>query len=153
VCDAPHDGVAKLLLTWLVLSHRRAHAALFRDGSYTALRVTGTQAAHVCAFARRHGTSIALTIVPRLHRSLLTADDESLRIPLQVWDDTVVELPRRCRPRDWLSVLDGCAVVAVDQGDNRVIRVANVLGNFPVALLSQNAVSGLDAEPPGTRAA
>jgi (1->4)-alpha-D-glucan 1-alpha-D-glucosylmutase len=136
-CDAPHDGVAKLLLTWTVLNHRRAHAVLFRDGSYTALRVAGTQAAHVCAFARRHGTGVALTIAPRLHGSLLAPGD-SLRIPTEVWDDTVVELPRRCRPRDWINVLDGCGVVAVDQGDNRVIRVADVLGNFPVALLATN---------------
>jgi len=136
VCDAPHDGAPKLLLTWTVLNYRRANAALFRDGSYTALRVTGKQAANLCAFARRHGTGVAVTIAPRLHRSLLAPDGDSLRIPIQAWDDTAVELPRRCRPRDWINVLDGCAAVAADQGDDRVIRVADVLGNFPVALLA-----------------
>jgi (1->4)-alpha-D-glucan 1-alpha-D-glucosylmutase len=136
LCDAPHDGAAKLLLTWTVLNHRRKHAQVFRDGSYTALRVTGARAAQVCAFARRHGTGMALTIVPRLHGSLLTTDGDSLRIPIEVWGDTVVELPRRCRPRAWLNVLDGCEVVAVEQGAAPVIRIADVLGNFPVALLS-----------------
>ena len=112
------------------------HADLFADGSYLPLRVAGKQAVHVCAFARRHGTDLAVTVATRLHRSFLEPDSDTLRIPVQVWEDTVVELPRRCRPRQMVNILDGCAAVPLEQDGKFTLRVADLLGNFPVALLA-----------------
>src|SRR5207253_4500898 len=70
------DGRCKLFVTWKVLQFRRDHAALFRDGEYLPLRVSGEYAANVCAFARRHEGKLTVTIAPRLYLRLLGPERE-----------------------------------------------------------------------------
>ncbi|RZI73983.1 MAG: malto-oligosyltrehalose synthase, partial [Variovorax sp.] len=67
---SPHDGRAKLWLTWRLLGVRSEHPALFRDGSYTALQVRGAKAAHVLAFMRQHGPHTLIVIAGRLFATL-----------------------------------------------------------------------------------
>ena len=52
----PRDPRLKLFVTWRVLQFRRQHADLFRLGDYIPLEVSGPQARHVCAFARKYGS-------------------------------------------------------------------------------------------------
>jgi (1->4)-alpha-D-glucan 1-alpha-D-glucosylmutase len=81
------DGRIKLLLTQRLLRFRREHPALFQNGTYSPLTVTGTFAESCVAFAREHEGKWIVVIVPRL----------SSRVgfpPIgEKWQDTTVELP------------------------------------------------------------
>jgi (1->4)-alpha-D-glucan 1-alpha-D-glucosylmutase len=133
--ERPEDGAAKLLVVWTAATFRREHAALFRDGTYLALRVVGSRAGHVCAFARCHAGELALTVVSRLHRDLLAKDLESLLISTQAWGDTYIELPSRWNCDGLVNRMDGQPVSVAEHSGRRSLRVADVLGNFPVALI------------------
>src|SRR5206468_38177 len=63
----------------------------FREGGYTALRVTGEHARHAIAFARRRGRDASITVVPRLMHGL-GLQPGALPVGI-VWDDARVELP------------------------------------------------------------
>jgi malto-oligosyltrehalose synthase len=133
------DGRCKLLLIWKVLQLRREQPQLFSHGSYRRLRVRGTRAHHLCAFARRCAGQSLIVIAPRLYRRLL--DDPAL-LPLgaAVWQDTLIELPREERSRRaFHNVLDGVEVSPIREGDTTGIRVAQALSDFPVALLAAGA--------------
>jgi (1->4)-alpha-D-glucan 1-alpha-D-glucosylmutase len=85
------DGRAKLFVTWRLLQLRRAREALFREGGYTALRVTGEKSRHAVAFARRRGKEACITVVPRLMFGL-GMDPGALPVG-GLWGDARVELP------------------------------------------------------------
>ena len=88
---APEDGRAKLWITWRLLALRRERPALFRDGDYAALMVSGTYATHVVAFARRHNGTLLVVIAGRLFARLL---GEAMLPPLgeSAWADTKVAI-------------------------------------------------------------
>lgn len=100
----PDDGRAKLWLTWRLLSLRRQHTELLRDGDYAALPTTGAAAEHVIAYARRLGAATIIVLAPRLLARLL---DQQPGSPLgaAVWSDTGVEidLPDGSRLTDVLT--------------------------------------------------
>lgn len=133
--DGLRDGRCKLFLTWKLLQYRRDHAALFREGEYLPLRTAGAHAANVCAFARCHAGTIAVTIAPRLYLRLL-GDREDLPLGATVWGDTTIELPTDPADSTPLrNLLDGTGVAAAKAGNRRVIRVAEALAHFPVGFL------------------
>ncbi|WP_114973015.1 malto-oligosyltrehalose synthase [Rhodoferax ferrireducens] len=100
----PQDGRAKLWITWRLLALRRERPALFRDGDYTALKVSGAHAQHVVAFTRRFEGTTLVVIAGRLFARLL---GEALVPPLgeATWADTavLVDLPDGTRLTDALS--------------------------------------------------
>jgi (1->4)-alpha-D-glucan 1-alpha-D-glucosylmutase len=138
------DGRAKLFLTWKALQLRKAQPELFARGDYRALRVHGSQAPHVCAFARHHAGAWVVVIAPRLYRRLLD-DPERLPLGAAVWQDTLVELPRDEGRGELLNVLSGTRVLPVRYGSGSALQVAQALEEFPVALLG-----GGNAAAPGT---
>jgi (1->4)-alpha-D-glucan 1-alpha-D-glucosylmutase len=144
------DGRCKLLLTVKALQLRRTQPRLFSHGEYRRLNVHGSRAHHVCAFARRTEGQSLVVIAPRLYRRLL---DDPARLPLgaEVWENTLVELPREERSRRQLrSVLDGAPLRSTEQGGTAGILVAQALADFPVALLS--GTDGSESTPAaGTR--
>jgi (1->4)-alpha-D-glucan 1-alpha-D-glucosylmutase len=130
------DGRAKLFLTWQVLQFRREHEALFRDGEYIPLRVTGQQAANVCAFARRLEGELAITIVGRLYLRLL-GQREDPPLGESIWTDTAVELPRDCAsPLTLHNVFSGATLATFQSGNRWAVRLADALADFPVVLLA-----------------
>jgi (1->4)-alpha-D-glucan 1-alpha-D-glucosylmutase len=130
------DGRAKLFLTWKTLLVRREHEELFRDGEYLPLRVTGEHASNVCAFARRHQGGLAVTIAPRLYLRLLL-DNEAPPLGESVWSDTAVELPKEIAEAVKLrNVLINRAVQTSKAGNRVVLKLADALEHFPVALLT-----------------
>jgi (1->4)-alpha-D-glucan 1-alpha-D-glucosylmutase len=134
------DGRAKLFLTWKALQLRREHAELFRDGEYIPLRVTGVHASNVCAFARRHAGALVVTIAPRLYLRLLV-ENEAPPQGETVWGDTAVELPKEItEPIELRNVLVNRPVPASSSGSRVVVRLADALEHFPVALLVRPAV-------------
>ena len=62
----PEAAAAKLALIAALLGLRRAHPALFAEGSYEPIPATGPSAASFCAFARRHGGD-TLLVAAALH--------------------------------------------------------------------------------------
>jgi (1->4)-alpha-D-glucan 1-alpha-D-glucosylmutase len=122
------SGAIKLFVTSRGLRARRDHHDLFVDGEYVPLSVVGAYAAHVVAFARRHGDEWALAAVPRLTTQLT-------RPPLfpvgrDVWADTAVVLPAGA-PGEWNDVLCGATFTSADGA----VPVATLLDRLPVALL------------------
>jgi (1->4)-alpha-D-glucan 1-alpha-D-glucosylmutase len=108
------EGLPKLHVTRKALLLRRRHPELFGpDGSYAPIMAAGPRSDHVVGFARGGG---AVTIAPRLPLKLGGA-----------WGDTTIEMPAG----NWTDDLTGSKVA-----DGKV-WVADLLGRFPVALLSR----------------
>jgi len=142
------DGRCKLLLTWKALQLRREQPRLFSHGDYRRLTVHGARAHHVCAFARRCAGQSLLVLAPRLYRRLL---DDPARLPLgsEVWQDTIVELPREERSRRaFRSVLDGTLIEPLRDGNAMGVSVAQALSAFPVAMLTGGAAPSAAGRPP-----
>ena len=134
--DNLHDGRCKLYLIWRVLQFRRAHEALFRDGEYLPLRVSGDHAAKICAFARSHHDRLAVVVAPRLYRRLL-GERSDPPLGTQIWGNCAIELPRGYGSSGPLeSVLGGDTVPVQQHGSPAGLRVGNALSQFPVALLT-----------------
>ncbi len=126
---APHDGRAKLWLTWRLLALHAEQPRLFRLGAYTPLAAAGAGAAHLVAYARRLEGDSLVFIAGRLYAQLLV---EPERLPLgeDVWGDTTVEVPFADA-----SVLEN--VISGERlrvADGRV-RVADAWASFPGAAL------------------
>jgi (1->4)-alpha-D-glucan 1-alpha-D-glucosylmutase len=131
--DASGDGRVKLYVTQRALAFRREHHDLFAEGAYVPLHARGECADHVCAFARTLGDRIAVVVVPRL---VVGLGDGQERRPLgDVWGDTELVLPpavaKPCR-----DLFTGAAIEPRRAGDDAVLPMASVLGDFPVALLT-----------------
>jgi (1->4)-alpha-D-glucan 1-alpha-D-glucosylmutase len=127
------DGRAKLYVTWRALQFRKAHAELFKAGEYLPAHVSGTHAAHVCAFARRLANEWIFVIIPCLYAQLL-GEREELPLGAAVWADTTIELPRRLGSAALRDVLTGGAVDTQVHDGGRSVAVGAALANFPVAL-------------------
>ncbi|HWK45811.1 MAG TPA: malto-oligosyltrehalose synthase [Stellaceae bacterium] len=125
------DGREKLFVIWAALNLRKARPALFAQGDYTPLAATGERADHVIAFARGGGAGggAAITVVPRLVPGLMPgssqADD---RLD---WGDTGLPLGAGL----YRDVLTGVTIAA---RDDIVVPVAELLADFPVALLTRD---------------
>ena len=131
------DGRAKLYLTWRSLQLRSEHPELFQDGDYLPLTVTGRQADHLCAFARRgepgrgeprRFEQSAVTVVPRLLFRLAGNADP---LGADIWGDTWIQMPA-C---DWENWLTGEHLQAKQVEDSWRLPAGGVLRHFPVALL------------------
>ncbi len=120
------DGRIKLAVTARAGRLRRDAAALFLDGTYEPLAVTGAQADHVVALARRLGDETVVAIVPRLVAGL-TSDEHPLPLGPEAWGDTRVGTGA-------LALRDVLSGATHDVGADG-LRVADVLVDCPVALL------------------
>ena len=140
------DGRAKLHVIRSVLALRRRHERLFSEGEYLPARVGGDHRQQICAFFRRlpqrrrrrdgPGRSadlVSLTIIPRLCGRLGAAS--SVPVPAEAWGGTAVDIPRRFAGTQWTNLLDGTRLGALASDAHHSVRIADVLGQFPVALL------------------
>lgn len=131
--DQLGDGRPKLYLAWRVLQFRRHHPALFRDGDYTALGTTGSHAENLCAFARRHGRDLAVTVAPRWFTQL-TGVPSSIPLGEAAWGDTSIDLDND-DAGVYRELLSGTKLATGDRSGVPTLRVADALAHFPVALL------------------
>jgi (1->4)-alpha-D-glucan 1-alpha-D-glucosylmutase len=121
------DGRLKLYLLAAALKIRKAHAGLFRNGRYIALRPAGPFHNHVIAFARHSGPEWSITVVPRFLTALVGEDEDPLGPG--IWQDTVIGLPEEA-PARWKNIFTHEELTA----DNR-LALGDVLAVYPVALL------------------
>jgi (1->4)-alpha-D-glucan 1-alpha-D-glucosylmutase len=136
-----HDGRIKLFVTQRTLRFRREHDDLFTQGEYIALESGGEVAQHLCAYMRRNAQGEqALVVTPRLVATLV---GRTKRAPLgaDVWGDSYLALPSgkvgEGAGRGYVNLFTGERVAARRRGKEWVLPVAELLGNFPVALLAQ----------------
>lgn len=130
----PGDGRVKLFLIRQVLHYRRLHPELFQQGRYVPISVSGQCAHHVCAFARLHHRKRAIVVVPRLVVRL----NRGLNIwPIgeDVWGDTRLVLAGTRQGHGFANVLTGESHRAQSEKQQPGLRLGEILGRFPVALL------------------
>lgn len=133
------DARVKLGIIHRALALRAVSPALFLAGAYLPLRVDGSGAEHVVAFARQHGDAYAIVIGTRLAASLLSPQSDLPLVDPGRWEDTSIELPPALAGRalfDWLSP------AAPKVGDDGRLFVRDALIALPVALLVEEGVPG-----------
>jgi len=122
------SGLIKQALIVRTLALRRSRPDLFAQGSYQPLAVTGRFADRIVAFARRLGSDVAITVVPRAASRLLAPGD--IAFARAAWEDTSVVL---IGGQAFISVLDGRT------SEPGPVNVERLLDRLPCALLhSQN---------------
>ncbi len=134
--DSIWDGRAKLYVTRVALAARFHDPRLFQTGAYLPLAVSGPHARHVFAFARVSDGSTAVTVVPRLSRTL--TGGSAPPVGEGVWGETVVHLPAEF-PQHLRPLCGREAAIRLESRDPRTLRVGHLLANFPVALLVSKA--------------
>lgn len=128
------DGRIKLFTTAKTLEFRRAHANLFAQGEYIPLSAEGPHAGNVFAFVRRWEKEWCLVAVP-LRLKGIFPEGESLASG-SLWDGTVLTLPEDA-PALWKNEFTGAsAELTVSPKGIQRLPVSQVLGAFPVGLLS-----------------
>jgi (1->4)-alpha-D-glucan 1-alpha-D-glucosylmutase len=123
------DGKVKLYVISRALCYRKSHPELFSEGSYQGLKVTGSLAGHVCAFARKRQDSWAVTIVPRLASAITPVGTFLLG---EAWRETSIQLPRGA-PAEWRNLFDGTTRRTGRPAGT--FFLSDILQRFPLALL------------------
>ena len=121
------DGHIKLWTTAATLRLRRDRAALFQDGGYRPLAAEGERSDHLVAFAREHGSEVAISAVPRLAHTLAAGRTTTNLSPH--WGDTRVTVP----PGRYRNVFTG---EVLDAASGALAGSALFL-HFPVVLLDR----------------
>ncbi len=116
------DGRIKLYVTYKALNFRRAHRDLFLGGDYIGFH----DPLHACAFVRHRGEEWALVAVPRF----AYRPGGGLVNP-GAWGEEALTLPEGA-PTRWRNVFTG--------EDTASLRLRDLFGRFPVALLEPVAV-------------
>ena len=126
-----HPACAKLYVTWKTLAFRGEFSALFQRGEYIALSTSGPNANHIVGFARKHEGRVALVAAPRLCAQLM-GDRYDTICHEAIWRDTTLAVPdfgAAC----YHNVFTGECIQS--RGGAQQLPVADLFGNFPVALL------------------
>lgn len=119
------DGRIKQQLIRATLALRRQQPALFAQGGYHPLSVSGALARSVLAYARRCGTAEAVVAVTRL--AARHVDPKRPHVPPQCWRDTGIHVG----DGEWVDALTGHTVAA----HAGWLRARDVFATLPVALL------------------
>jgi (1->4)-alpha-D-glucan 1-alpha-D-glucosylmutase len=122
------DGRIKLFVLWRLLQLRKTRPDSFADGAYRHLMVGGRRADRVIAYSRDH----VAVVVPRLVYPLLRVRDDGT--PALGFANETVALPAKW-PRRFVNVFTGAPVEASAKSSRPRFEVAELLRNFPVAVL------------------
>ena len=130
------DGRIKLYITMVGLHYRRTHAPLFLSGEYVPLKVEGTKKKHVCAFARIYEDQAVVAVVPILVKGLCQ-ETETFPFGPSLWEDTWVIVPSWRPASCYQNLLTGEILSSTKVEGTQSLRVAEILGSCPVALLER----------------
>jgi len=122
------NGYIKQALTATLCNTRWQEAAVFADGEYIPLALSGEYAHHAFAFARHLEQDWIVVVVP-IH-TLLLAHRQNADILSIDWKDTVVVMPYDT-PSDWVNLLTS----AGGQHDG-TIALAELFASFPLSVLT-----------------
>ncbi|MFL6551310.1 MAG: malto-oligosyltrehalose synthase [Povalibacter sp.] len=129
------QATGKLFVTYMLLKLRREYPDVFIQGRYEPLNVEGEQREHLLAFARTTDSRRIVVVVSRWACKLMNA---ALASPIgNVWGETTIDLPAGS-PESFIELFANEPVTPVqhESGQQR-LRVANVLAQFPFAVLVQ----------------
>ncbi|WP_425614660.1 malto-oligosyltrehalose synthase [Anatilimnocola sp. NA78] len=121
------DGNIKLFIHQVALQLRRELPDLFTGGQYLPLEITGSQAERLVAFARVHGSTQAIVIVPRMIAGLVPGGNAP--VGDSVWLDATVMLPEQLRGAGWQNMF-----TAEQEQLGERLQAGVALANFPVSL-------------------
>jgi len=130
------DGRIKLWLTTEGLRYRRAHAALFQQGEYVPLQVSGAKQEHLFAFARIQGDQAVVVVVPRLLTGVIE-DPTELPVGERIWGDTRVTMPSWKDDSPYQNVLTGSQSATTSDDGRQTIAAAEILRDCPIALMER----------------
>ncbi len=125
------DGRIKLFLTRGLLHFRRAHPALFEQGKYLPLTVSGTFADNCIAFAREHEGQWMAVLAPRLSSRV------GFPPTREKWQDTAVELPAALSREGVRELFTGREFRV---GDN-FVKLSDAMVNLPFAVLTNQGAA------------
>ncbi|GLU32261.1 malto-oligosyltrehalose synthase [Trinickia caryophylli] len=131
------DARVKLGIVQRALTLRAHSPALFLEGDYEPLPVTGNCAEHAIAFARRHGDAYAIVIGTRLAASLLSPQSDVPLVDPALWEDTSITLPPTLASR---TLFDWFSPAAPKADANGRLLLSEALSALPVALLVEEGV-------------
>ena len=136
LANKPEDGRLKLFVTSRALAFRRARRELFASGGYLPLAASGAQADSVVAFARKSGDAEAVVVAGRFFTRLGTGRAGPLwRGGEELWGDTILMLDGRLARARYRDAFTGAEFDAREAWGVTSVRLAEVLGRLPVALL------------------
>jgi len=127
------DGRLKMFLTHKALQIRRGLSALFLEGDYLPLTVSGPQGDRVVAFARKLDQEWVLVLAARFYSQL--TEPETLPLGERVWGGNFLMLPEDA-PGNWRETLTGSLHQSIETGDGQGLPLAEVFRYLPVALLT-----------------
>jgi (1->4)-alpha-D-glucan 1-alpha-D-glucosylmutase len=127
------NGMIKLYVIKKILNFRKAEKELFSSGEYVPLEGHDQKSEYFCAFLRRNGKKSIIVVVPRLVRSLM--GDEMSPCGETVWGDSTLIVPFADAGRKYRNILTEEAVPVIRHNDANSMRLSDVLGNAPVAVL------------------
>ncbi len=130
------EGRIKLYITMVGLQYRRTHAPLFLSGEYVPLKAEGTKKRHVCAFARIYEDQAVVAVVPILVKGLCQ-ETETFPFAPSVWEDTRVIVPSWKQASCYQNLLTGELLSSIETEGKQSLRLAEILGSCPVALLER----------------
>lgn len=130
------DGRIKLYTTLAALHFRRDNHSLFHQGEYIPLEGYGTKQDHCCAFARLHLERAVVAVIPRLVVSL-TGDAMTVPVGSDVWKDTYVAVPSWRPDSTYRNLFTGERLLTQTVEGRQMLPMADVLCEFPVALLER----------------
>ncbi|GAA4330128.1 malto-oligosyltrehalose synthase [Flaviaesturariibacter amylovorans] len=129
------DGRIKLWLTHQLLQLRAASPDLFQQGAYLPLQAEGTYKDNVFAFARRHGGTALIVVVPLCPAALVSGAEALATFD---WKDTAIQLPAEVSG-EWTGLLDNKSGTA-----RKTLPVNGLFDPLPFALLRSSSVEVRD---------
>jgi (1->4)-alpha-D-glucan 1-alpha-D-glucosylmutase len=132
--DRKEDGRIKMYTTQKALSMRTQHRAVFEQGKYMPLFALGDKENNVCAFARQHQDTTAITIVPRFPTGLVENPEKPPLGP-EVWGNTFLSTPLGTDRIQFQNIFTGESLNMKENGSTPGFFLHRVFSHFPVALL------------------
>jgi len=134
------DGEAKLFLIWRVLALRNRYPELLIEGDYRGLEATGERSAHVVAFQRRRGEREMIVVASRWFWCL-PPQPSGLPLGEAAWGDSELMLPTAIAGKRYRNIFTDEQVLGIRKGEGVAFRLADLLGNFSVALLVDQSMA------------
>jgi (1->4)-alpha-D-glucan 1-alpha-D-glucosylmutase len=122
------DARIKMYVLYTTLQVRNQYDALFMEGEYLSLEVSGKQKDCVLAFARIKEDNIAVIVAPRFYTKLIS--ENSLPIGETVWTDTAIHLPAGKSYKSWKQVFTGSELQSAEK-----LYLKDICKEFPLGLL------------------
>lgn len=134
IAEDRSGALAKLYVTSAMLRLRRKHAALFAEGRYEPITVSGEYKEHLLAFARSLKDRTIVFVIPRWMCKLMKNEPAP---PLaEAWGDTKLQLTGLDAGVSFLELMSGRTVrLQRDADEAPAMAVSQALARFPIAVL------------------